>query len=437
MLLEIGSEAQVLYPSGDFSEASIRTVIESALKRASTGFLKVIGLWTPPDMPQQSGFGQQMPSLKSYEMLEQTLRENYTVRPLDLADGEVPPDVDVLMVIAPQDMSDAQRYAIDQYLMRGGAVVAAAGNYIMQPDQFTGGLGLLQVTAGMQEMLASYGTTVEKKLVLDAQNEPFPVPVTRDLGGIEVREIRAMSYPFFVDVRPDGMDRESPIMATLQAVTLNWPSPIAVDDTASADREITVLLQSSPGSWTTSDTNIQPDTDLYPELGFPLSAERKPYILAVSVQGVFESFFKGKQSPLEEIDEITGEALNPDAVGTLESSPPTARLVVFSSAEFLNDTVFNLSSNLSGNRYFNSLQLAQNVVDWAVEDLDLLSIRSRGTASRPLAPLSERQQAFWESTNYLLALLALGVLGWSWRARRRNEQPMVLSSNDQEDRGGT
>ncbi|MDP6793428.1 MAG: Gldg family protein [Anaerolineales bacterium] len=437
MLLEIGSEAQVLYPSGDFSEASIRTVIESALKRASTGFLKVIGLWTPPDMPQQSGFGQQMPSLKSYEMLEQTLRENYTVRLLDLADGEVPPDVDVLMVIAPQDMSDAQRYAIDQYLMRGGAVVAAAGNYIMQPDQFTGGLGLLQVTAGMQEMLASYGTTVEQKLVLDAQNEPFPVPVTRDLGGIEVREIRAMSYPFFVDVRPDGMDRESPIMATLQAVTLNWPSPIAVDDTASADREITVLLQSSPGSWTTSDTNIQPDTDLYPELGFPLSAERKPYILAVSVQGVFESFFKGKQSPLEEIDEITGEALNPDAVGTLESSPPTARLVVFSSAEFLNDTVFNLSSNLSGNRYFNSLQLAQNVVDWAVEDLDLLSIRSRGTASRPLAPLSERQQAFWESTNYLLALLALGVLGWSWRARRRNEQPMVLSSNDQEDRGGT
>ena len=436
MLLEIGAEAQVLYPSGDLSEASIRTTIESALKRASTGFLKVIGLWTPPDTPQQSGFGQQMPSFKSYDMLEQTLRENYTVRPLDLADGEVPPDVDVLMVIAPQDMSDVQRYAIDQYLMRGGAVVAAAGNYIMQPDQFTGGLGLLQVTAGLQEMLASYGTTVEQKLVLDAQNEPFPVPVMRDLGGIEVREIRAMSYPFFVDVRPDGMNRESPIMATLQAVTLNWPSPIAVDESASADRVVTVLLQSSPESWTTSDTNIQPDTDLYPDLGFPLGAERKPYVLAVSVQGVFESFFKEKQSPLEEIDEVTGEALNPDAVGTLESSPPAARLVVFSSAEFLNDTVFNLSSNLSGNRYFNSLQLAQNVADWAVEDLDLLSIRSRGTASRPLAPLSEREQAFWESTNYLLALLALGALGWAWRARRRNEQPMVLSSNEQEAGGG-
>ena len=108
-----------------------------------------------------------MPSLKSYDMLGQVLSENYVVRSLDLVDGEVPPDVDVLMVIAPQEMNDVQRYAIDQYLMRGGAVVAAAGNFIMQPDQFTGGLGVQQVTDGLQEMLESYGISVEKKLVLD------------------------------------------------------------------------------------------------------------------------------------------------------------------------------------------------------------------------------------------------------------------------------
>ncbi len=427
MLLEIGTEAQVLYPSSDLSDASIRTSIEAALKRTSTGFLKVIGLWTPPDIPQQSGFGQQIPSFKSYDTLAQTLRENYTVRSLEMTDGEVPPDVDVLMVIAPQDMSDAQRYAIDQYLMRGGAVVAAAGNYIMQLDQITGGLGLQQVTAGLREMLMSYGIAIDEKLVLDAQNEAFPVPVTRDLGGIQVREIRAMSYPFFVDVRSDGMNRDSPILPSLQAVTLNWPSPISVDARVNAEREVTVLLQSSPESWVTSDINIQPDTDLYPDLGFPMGSEREPHVLAVSVEGVFESYFKDKQSPLEKIDEVTGEALNPDAVGTLEISLPTARLVVFSSAEFLNDTVFNLSSNLSGDRYVNSLQLAENVADWAVEDLDLLSIRSRGTASRPLTPLSEREQAFWESTNYVLALLALGILGWAWRMRRRNEQSIVLT----------
>ena len=428
MLLEIGAEAQVLYPSSDLSEASIRSGIESALKRSSKGFLKVIGMWTPPNVPQQGPFGQQMPSLKSYELLGQVLRENYVVRPLDLVDGEVPSDVDVLMVIAPQEMNDVQRYAIDQYLMRGGAVVAAAGNFIMQPDQFTGGLGVQQVTDGLQEMLESYGISVERKLVLDEQNEPFPVPVVRDLGGVQVQEIRAISYPFFVDVRSDGMNRESQVLANMQAITMNWPSPITLDVIENNEKEVTVLLQSSQDSWSTTDTNIQPDIDVYPELGFPISSERTSQILAVSMQGLFESFFMGKQSPLERVDEQTGEAMKPEAVGMLETSAPNARLVVFSSAEFLNDTVLNLSSNLSGDRYLNSLQLAENVVDWAVEDLDLLSIRSRGTASRPLNPTSEREQVFWETMNYLLALLALGILGWSRRVRGRNEDKMELSA---------
>jgi ABC-2 type transport system permease protein len=114
-------------------------------------------------------------------------------------------------------------------------------------------------------------------------------------------------------------------------------------------------------------------------------------------------------------------------VGTLESSPPTARLVLFGSAEFLNDTVFDLSSSMSGDRYLNSLQLAENAADWSVEELDLLSIRSRGTASRLLVPLSEREQTFWETANYMLALAAVVVLGLAWRARRRNEQPMTLT----------
>ena len=128
----------------------------------------------------------------------------------------------------------------------------------------------------------------------------------------------------------------------------------------------------------------------------------------------------------EVIDEETGEVLNPGTVGTLESSAATARLVVIGSAEFLNDIVFDMSAALSGDRYLNSLQFAENLVDWSVEDLDLLSIRSSGISSRPLAPLTERGQAIWESVNYVVALLALVGLGWTWHVRRRNEQAMEI-----------
>jgi ABC-2 type transport system permease protein len=431
MVLQTGDQAQLLFPSGELSEAEIRTTIESALKRVSSGFLKVVALWTPADTPTPDAFGQPQPSLKQYQVIADQLRQDYTVRNVDLSTGAVPPGVDVLVVIAPQNMSDLERYAIDQFLMRGGSVVVAAGNYVLSPDQFTGSLGIQPIEAGLSDMLASYGLVVQPGLVLDPQNEPFPVQVTRDLGGLQIQEIQAMNYPFFVDVRPDGMDPDSPILASLPAVTMNWTSPVIADEELNADRDVRTLLRSSPVSWLRTDSNIQPDLDTYPDLGFPVEGVQQAYPLAVSVQGVFESYFKDKPSPLEEPDTsadspVSEVALSSGNIGTIERSPDTARLVVIGSAEFLNDVVFDISSTLTVDRYLNSLQFMQNSVDWSVEDLDLLSIRSQGTASRVLVPLTEQDRTFWEGANYVLALAALVFIAIVWRTRKQNEEPMAL-----------
>jgi ABC-2 type transport system permease protein len=433
MILQAGEQPQLLFPAGTLSEADIRTSIESALKRSSAGFLKTVGVWTPPDVPTQDMFGQAAPSLKRYTTIMEQLRQNYNVRTLDLTTGQVPADIDVMLVVAPQNMSDKELYAIDQYLMRGGALIMAAGNYAINPDPLTGSLGVAPIEGGVREMLESYGINVEQAMVLDPQNEPFPVQVARDLGGIQVREIQAMNYPFFVDVRPDGMEKDSPVLANIPALTVNWASPITVDETKNAERQVTTLLKSSPGSWLRTDTNIQPDTQTYPELGFPVEGEQKSHNLAVSVQGVFESYFKDKPSPLESTNEETAEgapapAPQPAAsnVGTIESSPDNARLIVVGSAEFLNDIVFELSASLTRDRYFNSLQFVQNSVDWAVEDLDLLNIRSRGTSVRVLNPQAASNQSLWEGANYLVALLAVIGIGVIWQTRKKNEEPMEL-----------
>jgi ABC-2 type transport system permease protein len=379
-----------------------------------------------------------MPSFKRYETIAQQLRQEYTVRQVDLSSGQVPADIDVLLVIAPQGMTDLERYAIDQYLMRGGSVIVSAGNYALSPDPFTGELGVELIGDGVREMLASYGISVEEALVMDPQNEPFPVQVARDLGGIQVREIQAMNYHFFIDVRPDGMDQDSPLLANLPAVTLNWASPINVDEEANANREVTMLMKSSPASWLHDNTNIQPDLETYPDLGFPVEGEPQSYPLAVSVQGVFDSYFAGQPAPrpAEDAPEA-GPAAPTEPVNsvTLDSSPDTARLVVIGSAEFLNDNVFEISTRLTGDRYLNSLQFAQNAVDWSVEDLDLLTIRSRGASTRVLNPVTEQEQTFWEIANYIVALLALGALAVIWRIRQHSEKPVVLEPRSQQSSG--
>ena len=439
-VLEAGDQTEVIYPSAEMTEADIRMAIESALKRAAPGFLPVVGLWTPPATPTQDMFGQTQPPLASWQELNSSLAQEYEVRNLDLSTGQVPVDVDVLVVVAPQGMTDTERFAIDQFLMRGGSVVVAAGNYAITTDQFGSGLALMPLEDGMRDMLSSYGIEVEESLVMDPQNEPFPVPVARTVGGVQIQELQAIDYPFFVDVRPDGMASKSPIVSNLSAVTMNWASPVIIDEEKNAGREATILLQSTAGSWTQADTNIQPDFDLYPDLGFPAGSETRSYPMAVSVQGVFESVFKGKPSPLAS-GEGEGEGA-PDEEGaitteqplpaTIEISPETSRLVVFGSAEFLNDLVFEISSQLGPERYLNSLSLVQNAVAWCTEDIDLLGIRARGTYARVLSPSTERQQSLWEGANYVVALAGVGAIGLVWNMHRRKQRPLALLPEGQD-----
>ncbi|MGD2146206.1 MAG: Gldg family protein [Anaerolineae bacterium] len=435
MVLRVGDQAQVIYPAGEMTEADIRSSIEMTLKRLSPGFLQVVGLWIPPAEPQQDMFGQMQQPISSWSEVRDFLAQEYEVRTVDLSTGQVPTNIDVLVLVGPQGMTDKERFAIDQYLMRGGSLVVGAGNYGIQLDPMQGGLALKPLEDGLRDMLAEYGITVEQSLVMDPQNEPFPVQTARNVGGIQVREIQAMDYPFFVDVRPDGMASDNPIVSNLPAVTLNWASPIVIDPEASADREVNELLQSSPRSWTRVDSNIQPDFNTYPQLGFPLGSDPQRHTLAVSMQGPFGSAFKDKPSPfaggVTEDEEADGEGMGtptppPSALSAIESSPETSRLIVIGSTEFVDDVVFDLSSSLTRDRYLNSLQFLQNCVAWSTEDLDLLNIRSRGTQTRVLAPLSERQQSFWEGGNYVVALLALVVIGMVWNSRRRSEEPMEL-----------
>ena len=219
------------------------------------------------------------------------------------------------------------------------------------------------------------------------------------------------------------MTSESPIVSNLPAVTLNWVSPVSIDEEKNADRQVTPLLQSSANSWVQNHTGIQPDFEVYPQLGFPVSGEQKPSTLAVSVQGTFESFYKGQAPPTPEGEE-EGGTQGPS--GVIESSPETARLVVIGSAEFLDDTVFEISSSVTRDRYYNSLQFLQNAVSWSTEDLDLLTIRSSGTSARLLADMNESQQTFWEGLNYAIALLALVAIGVVWNLRNKREEPMEL-----------
>ena len=445
LYLSTGSKNERIYLTPEMGEAEIKKEVAAVLKRSSAGFLKTIGLWTPPIAPvsrQMAMMGQQQ-QRPQYQMIQRTLPENYNLQKVDLSKGRVPGDIDVLLLVAPQSMTNMERFAIDQYLMKGGAVVALAGKYLLDLNPYSKALKVKEAKNGIDDLLNYYGIKVGKSLVMDEQNEPFPIPVTRNLGGFRVQEIKRLNYPFFVDIRANGMAKKSPIVASLPAITLNWASPLTLDTKKNKARKLVKLLSSSPNTWLQNSTNVQPDMRRYPDSGFAPGQNMKSELLAVSEQGVFNSYFADRPDPRQiarqkeakaaeaakgKKDDKTAksEKIDLPTEPVIKKSPESARLVVVACSEFINDTVIQISRSTSEDRFLNNINFLQNSVDWAVEDEDLLNIRSRGTQARLLMPLTHKQQTFWEWLNYVIALLALVFISLYGGLRRRKEKPMIL-----------
>ncbi len=431
LILELNDQLHLLFPQGEISRLSIRNVIEEAIQRNSPGFLRNVGIWLPPAIPTQNLLGQPMEPISSWNNVVEALFDEYTVEPVDLEAGLVGDQIDVLVLVAPQLLSERAQFAIDQYLMRGGSLIVAASQFALVPDMLSG-LMSLQPIGGMTDMLEHYGVRTEQELVLDLQNMPFPVAVPRTIDNMTVNEYQAIDYPFFVDVRSDAMTKGNPALANLTAVTLSYASPVSLVEEVNADRDAEILMYSSPNSWLSEDINIQPDFEQYAEFGFPIPSEdeRASYPLAVTIQGRFTSYFADKPNPWTELANGEEAEAETGEFNVITTSPEDTRLVVVGSAEFLDDAILNLVGMLVYDQVNNNLLFLQNLVDWSLEDIELLSIRARGSTVRVLKPLEQSEQVSLEILNYILALLALVVVAIVWRWRSSHQTPLGEQQDD-------
>ena len=259
------------------------------------------------------------------------------------------------------------------------------------------------------------------------------------VGGFTIQETKLVNYPYFVDIRPDGMNRDNGMLSGLNQLTMNWASPISIDMDKNKDRKVTKLLESSADSWLSGSTDIQPNFSAYGELGFAHGSETGKQLLGVAVEGRFTSYFAGKPSPLladkEQSDEPEASFRTKDKKRTrkpqiisrqIDKSPESARIILFSSNSFLNDTILGIGSSVMRSSYLGPVQLIANSVDWSLEDRGLLSIRGRGHFSRTLLPMTRDIQFFWEYLNYGLALLGL-LLVWLVTAINEKKNETILS----------
>ncbi len=425
MVLETEQEVIQIPLPETLDKASVEKTITAAIRRLAPGFLKTLAIAKP------EGYG---PTGQRYSQLEAAIQEEMRLSQTSLESGAVPEDADLLLVLSPDSFSAKQLFAIDQFLMRGGSVIIATSPFHVSLER---GLEATPHSSGLEEWLSSKGITIAETLVLDALSGNLPVPVERNIGGLSFRDIQMLKYPHFPDLRADGLNQTNPVTASLDQITLSWASPINISDLPSLEYE--ELLKTSNDSWSSSSVNLIPDYESHPENGFSLDGDRLSQVLAISLTGTFDSFFKNKESPLlqnstekdptsDNEDKSTpdtneNDEAEPIVTSVIERSSDSSKLIVIASNNFASDVSLDLVSQSINAAYRKPIAMIQNAIDWSLEDEALLSLRGKTQLARTLTPMSSNESRVIEYLNYFLAILGLFMV-WLWRRKADTKEQL-------------
>lgn len=309
-----------------------------------------------------------------------------------------------LIIISDPDssFSDADRFMIDQYIMRGGKVIWSVDPLIADMDSLRDQQQTMAVNRdlGIEEMLFQYGARLEKNLLLDGSCAPIGITT-----GMKGNQPQIEMFPWYF--KPVIIPRDAhPIVANIDPIVCEFVS--SIDTIARPGIKKTVLLRSSentrilrsPVRINLGIVSIDPD----------FGAKKRSYqTVAVLLEGRFGTAFKNRISPvyLEKGFEFR------------ENSLPTSMLVISDGNIFQNrisadgQNYFTLGyDRYSKRKVYGNREFLINAVNYMLDEESLISVRSRSIKLRQLdreALIQNRSQI--QTANVALPILLILILG--------------------------
>lgn len=351
-------------------EAFLEYQLTELVYRLGQSVTPVLGLMSNLDM--RGGFDMQRggstPPWTVFEQLDQLYDVRWVSEELD----EIESDIDLLMLVMPENLSQEATYALDQFVMGGGKLLL-----FMDPKAETAqpepeGETNEQLDDALDKLLKSWGVDyVSDRVVVD---EAYGLTISMGQGQPPVRHIGLLG------VQSDGLNPNEVASAELEVV--NFASSGVLLPTENAQSEFNALAWSSPYAqlMAVDEYNqIQDPT----ELQHRVSAATDSYILAARLSGAANSVFDAK----------------PDAIGSdAEFIKATEQLnvLVVADTDVLSDRLWVQVQNFFGQRvvqpWADNGAFAHNLVEQFLGSSDLINIRSRGRFSRPFEVVQDIQQ---------------------------------------------
>lgn len=316
------------------------------------------------------------------------LGQDYTVRNLDPSTGKIDDDVDALVVVHPKNLDDKTLFAIDQFVLRGGHLLAFV-DPLCAVDQDMAGMSQFGMGGNkgstLGKLFQAWGLTYEPgKVVADLK---AMTPLRNRNNTIE-------NNPYYLSLRRPNMAKDDIVTAPLDSVLMVMAG--ALGNEASEGLKLTPLIQSSDQAVLADAMMLQFDPNAYKR---EFQKGHKRYNLAVRLQGKFKTAYPDGAPAVD--------ATNKAAAASLKESAKPGTVVIVADTDMLNNGFcvrdmgfFGLQQPINDN-----ISLFANLLEQLAGSADLIGVRCRGSSQRPFTrvlALQAEAQAKWMEQEQML-----------------------------------
>ncbi|HEV2328682.1 MAG TPA: Gldg family protein [Verrucomicrobiae bacterium] len=340
--------------------------------------LPVFGEQPNPEMQMQMPNQQGTPPWT----LVQQLRQDFNVQQIPMDTDKIDDSIGTLMVIYPAGISDKTEFALDQFVLRGGKLIAFLDpqSTLMARQQQNPMMGAGNTSASLDKLLQAWGIQFDtSKVVADLD---FKMELENDNG-------QQIENPAWLALTPDGINQNDVVTSEIDSLWL--PTVGAFTGEPVAGLKETVLLHSSKEAELT-DAMMAGMGGQAVMNGFKATGVN--YDLAIRLSGRFKTAFPGGEPK----DESAGTNTVAKATdNSLKESKTETSVVLIGDSDMLADDFSLQKQNTPLGEMVNALNanlnFAQNLVEQMAGDSNLIGLRSRGSISRPFTRIKKLEAA--------------------------------------------
>lgn len=296
-------------------ETALEYNVARAIAKVTKTSKTIIGVMSPmpvqgtPQMP----FMQQQQSQQQPWVIIQRLRMDYEVREVQMTADKIDSDISVLVVIHPADITESAEYAIDQYVLKGGNVIAFVDPQCWVAQVYSGQRNpmmgpnpqFISPTSELKSLFKAWGVGFAKDQVVVDMSYQTPIQGRRN--------------PTALSLPGAAINKTDRATADLQSLTMIGAGALSVEKT---DGITAVPLVETSENSETIDSTAAEKLRTQPLTSFNPSGRKKT--LGVRLTGKFKTGFpNGKPASPADGNKEKGGAQD-DATAPKPAATPAA-----------------------------------------------------------------------------------------------------------------